>query len=868
PGGPPPRVPSRPSAAADVGSSRRVASGENAWQALERAYRAHVEAGVDSAVAILVEVAGMWSRGAGDVERAFDVLAEAALLLPAGEVIERELLALAEEHDRFERVIEIYRDLIDHAADAAALMQLHLRLGQLIAEHGNLEDAEPHLAAVLAIDPREPRAAAALDALYDKLERFGDLAQLLSRQLELLGTDLDIEERAERLTRLANLYEHQLDRPYDAAEALTRLLDDDPTDADSLARLADIYERLAIWPKHIESVDALIQLCTEPEVRAAHALRVARAYHRELELPDRAIEAYERVLEHDPTSAEALGALEGLYRDHEQIEQLAGVLRAQVDLSADDGAKRAALVRLARALEGLGDPEAAAVELRRARELGDFDPDVEEGLARVLVLAGKADEATALLEEQITRAEEEGRSAHDIAAIEVRLARLRRDPLGDPEGARATLEAALARAPAQREALTELGGMEAAAGNWDRFAELQADLASQLEDDEAVQMLVGAAHACASAGALPAATSLYEGAHSLRPDEVSIIDALLSMAGASSTSERSSDEILARREMLLGRKRPLVEDGGAKAALLTELADIRRQRGATRQEVARLLESALSAEADFVPALDALSSLHLEHDDMDAARDVLEQAIGRLENTDAGRDAGQLYYRLGDIFERSGRSEEGYKYLMQALRLQPRNLLLRLAVGQNRYRAHRWREALRHLEQAGEHDEAAQHAEASAEALYCAGICERRLRRPERSVPLFERALALAPDHVGALKELASHSLDEGEIEEAAARLRRVARVSVDRKERVELLSHLADLYHDQLDDESAAADCYESLVAALLGETDEDEELEDEAAALDTLPRALPVLRAEQRHGAAARAAERLAKIFEGRER
>ena len=68
----------------------------------------------------------------------------------------------------------------------------------------------------------------------------------------------------------------------------------------------------------------------------------------------------------------------------------------------------------------------------------------------------------------------------------------------------------------------------------------------------------------------------------------------------------------------------------------------------------------------------------------------------------------QLYHRLGEVYDKLGRLDEGYRQLQEADRMMPGQLLIRLALGENRFQAKKWREAVSYLEGLGDHADAAQ----------------------------------------------------------------------------------------------------------------------------------------------------------------
>ena len=75
----------------------------------------------------------------------------------------------------------------------------------------------------------------------------------------------------------------------------------------------------------------------------------------------------------------------------------------------------------------------------------------------------------------------------------------------------------------------------------------------------------------------------------------------------------------------------------------------------------------------------------------------------------------------------------------------PGDLHTRLLLGENRYRANRYREAAQHLTAVAEHPDAERLPEEAGEAAYHAALAELKMRRPEKAQPLLEAAVRLHP---------------------------------------------------------------------------------------------------------------------------
>ncbi|WP_434415255.1 tetratricopeptide repeat protein [Nannocystis pusilla] len=140
----------------------------------------------------------------------------------------------------------------------------------------------------------------------------------------------------------------------------------------------------------------------------AALLRAGEVFAEQLGQAERAIAAYERVLEREPGNLAAMLALDALYRQQGMWKSLADL---QVRLSkhvADDGAKVAALRELARLYEG---PVGADIDTIRntyaaVLQRAPTDPVALSGLER-LAIAGRDDQTLARIDAQVVNIEGE-----------------------------------------------------------------------------------------------------------------------------------------------------------------------------------------------------------------------------------------------------------------------------------------------------------------------------------------------------------------------------------------------------------------------------------------------------------------------------
>jgi hypothetical protein len=178
-------------------------------------------------------------------------------------------------------------------------------------------DAHPDVAEIarLAVDLAEKEAD--WPALERALARLGALAEATADKLALHR-------------RLADLYEGALADPRRAESALREIQSLAPDDDDALQRLTAIYVQLRDGDQAIEVHKERIALASEPTLRRALLLELARLLDEVVGDTDQAVRAIEQARAIDPSDLGALVALAELLKKHGREDRLEATLDAAV----------------------------------------------------------------------------------------------------------------------------------------------------------------------------------------------------------------------------------------------------------------------------------------------------------------------------------------------------------------------------------------------------------------------------------------------------------------------------------------------------------------------------------------------------------
>jgi tetratricopeptide (TPR) repeat protein len=789
----------RPPAAPPMPPQRRYAS---AWEELAAAYEALPGKDLKS----LYLAAEVWERGASDLPRAFATLSRALAAAPGDPEPKERLYRLAEDHLAWDTLAELFEDAAERAERPDDVAGFQHEVAHIRVRQGRPRDAEALYRQLLGMRPDDTVARERLETIFRSEERWIDLAASLEERTDARlgpGVAVSEQERPALLLELARLYDEKLQKPYEAVGALERLQQLAPDDLDAIERTAAIYARVGRWARVVDALSRVAEH-TEGTPRAREARRrVAEIYAQELELPERAIEAYEAVVALWPDDAEAYEALDKLLEQGQRWDALLEVLRRRAALAKEPAARGELYRRRGRiALARLERTDEAIASLRHARALIPDDLSVGDDLAAALARGGHAREAAKVLEELAQRGGAEG----DVAAWLIRAAALYTGELDDREAARRALDRVLAKLPDHPSALAAMARLAEATDPRAFAATRLREAAAVIDEQAKVAALLDAGRALRDRLDDPeGARDAFRRVLEIEPANAEAVWAMAAMvAEGGGISEAAA---------LLERRLEESPSDDERAKLTTELAAL-AQRAGVPAAAERRLEEALAVKPDYLPAIIARADLYRAEEAFAELEDFLRRTLPRLEGADVEVRA-ELDRRLAEAYERLGRDDEAYVVLLEADKLQRNDLLTKLALGENRYRARRWREAALHLSSLVEHAEAPTRAAEVAEGLVHAAHAEVRSLRPERAPALYEAALKLKADHTAALHALADVEMQRGNVARAAELLEREAAATGDPAERLRLYEALGDLHLVAFSDRDRARRCFSAAVDA-----------------------------------------------------
>ena len=404
------------------------------------------------------------------------------------------------DDERALRALEgIYRDSEDHKALYELLLQkaematndIEARAAAL-TEAGSLcyeeldrtSDAAMHWENVLELMPGSRDVATKLQELYQKSERWHDLAEALESRL---GFAMTVEEAVDLRCRLGVLYEQQLRDPDAAVENYGAAIGGDPNhqaamaslerlleEADTRSAVADILEPIHIaqqnWPQLVRIYEIKLEAADDPDERLRITKYIARLHEDQLEDLDGAFHWLGRVFRENPSDQNVRMQLERLVSVLQNWERLAEVYQAYVD---DEGGDAPELRAVAETLaeiynKRLGQVDKALAAYKRVLQI---EPDALQVFARtetMLVRAEAWGELVGLYEEVVHSSLDDNRRQE----IYEKLARVHEERLGDHGKATDAWRALLEVNPDSELGISQLDRLLEVQQNWYELAEL------------------------------------------------------------------------------------------------------------------------------------------------------------------------------------------------------------------------------------------------------------------------------------------------------------------------------------------------------------------------------------------------------------
>ncbi|MEO6577210.1 MAG: tetratricopeptide repeat protein, partial [Polyangiaceae bacterium] len=170
---------------------------------------------------------------------------------------------------------ELERALL-RAETKEAKRETAFALGYLFEGMARLDRAEERYKTAVAADPLNAfTALQGLERIYETQEKYGDLIDVLDKQVKAAADD---EERVVALLRTAAIHEERFLKPQTAAQKFEQVLALDPTKKEARDGVERCYRAMRAWNELVSALEQRASVTESRETRARIFLQVAEIH--------------------------------------------------------------------------------------------------------------------------------------------------------------------------------------------------------------------------------------------------------------------------------------------------------------------------------------------------------------------------------------------------------------------------------------------------------------------------------------------------------------------------------------------------------------------------------------------------------------
>jgi tetratricopeptide (TPR) repeat protein len=565
----------------------------------------------------------------------------------------------------------------------------------------------------------------------------------------------------------------------EALQAALERFEAAPEDPQTSEDLEAVASPARAWEPVVDAYADQAGMASEPAVKKRLWFRAARILAHELKDREAAETAYERVLEIDPSDAQARDAVEELYRRGGRHEQLVATLLDRLDTETDPATR-------AKVLREVGDlydthlyqPENAVVAFAQALAEQADDERTERTVHRL----ASAERAFADVEAILAAAAEDSERPENALAAHVALARVQRSGLGQREQAHATLTRALGLDPAYEPALNALTELYRETEQYPQLVELlvhRADAASSAA--RARELRVEAAHLLLDQlGDSERAEKLLSTVFTADPSHEGVGELLEDLYRARGDIPQAL-QVLERH----ARTQKPVERAGT----LMRIAALHEQSEDGTERALESYRAALALDDGNVDAVDGLVRILTDREEYAAVVPLLEQKLGLVKDTGLRVD---ILDSLGTIHEALEQRAEATQAFERVLELAPEHADASAALTRLYRSTSRFEELAALLDRQAKATNEPEHK--AALLMQAARVWMVDVGSPERALFVCERVLAVAPHHPEALALTSRMRALSGDTASALEALEVLADGETDPAKKAEVLVRVAEL--------------------------------------------------------------------------
>lgn len=745
---------------------------------------------VGTQIILLGQAAKICEEELDEQDLAFSILQRAFREDYAHEETSRELERLATSAGKWSELLQEYTESVGalEQEDEVKACNLWVKIGRWYGEHlSNIDYAIHSVQRCLKLNPEHLGALTALADFQRMRGSWGELVETLNRHGAL---ETDPTRKVEVYLSLAELLESQLQNDNQAITAYQSAQTADPESIEALSSLERLYRRHEMWEPLIAVLGQMAGL-RDDEEGARLKLEIGKLCDERLQDSAKAIDSYRQVLEMDASNQPALRALEVLYEKTGQSEAYLDVLEVQLDVSPSPAEQVSLYERMSCAWEErFGKLDRAAECYEKIVALDERNFSAYEELARLYFQEQRWDSLVETYRNHIMVTQDQ----HQRIALYCAMGSVYDEQLKDCDRAIEAYTDVLTFDPDESRALDALGSLYERIEEWDRAIDVMSQLVRTTDDPQQKTDLYYRIGRITLSRLDNSEEAEQQFLYALTIDETHVptMEELVTLYSNRGDWQKSA-EMMVRAE---SRSVNMLD----KVRLLNDAAGIYLERLNQSDNAKRYYAAVLALDPEHVEAGEPLSELYFADEEWEELAPVLEMLVRKAPQRDLGsEELMQLYYRTGRCSDNIGNNERALEFYKAAYDLDPTYLPVLSGRGDLLYKMEDWDGAGKIYQTI-----LVQHRDSQDEAqvvrtYFRLGMVRQQLAERRKALNMFEKALEIDPSHRDTLLAVIAVQEEQGDFEEVVRAKRGLLTTAGD-EEQIELLTSIAELYSEKLD--------------------------------------------------------------------
>ncbi|MCD6497835.1 MAG: tetratricopeptide repeat protein [Deltaproteobacteria bacterium] len=395
---------------------------------------------------------------------------------------------------RWEDLTELYHRQMDYVDTDEERVSIKLRLGniyrtklddipsavdsyeEVLRMASDNSDAIEALENLVLDEQHRFRIAQILEPIYRQLDEWKKLVVIYDAQLEFVD---DKTRRVEIYQEISRLHEERGGDYALAFQAMSKAWLEDVGNRDLLAKLEELAGKLGDWNGLVTVLHRGAEESYDPELLGLVYGKMARVYERALGDIEKAVEAFEKLIQAQDDNEEAILALERLLPELGRYEELVPILTRKAEMASDPLDSVEVYYKLAEVQETVLERRKDAIETwNQVLNVSEEDELALSALERLYEAEAAWTDLVDVYRKKIGLAADDANRRDFI----LKLAKVQEEKLNDAYDAMSAYRQLLDMDPDDREALEALDRLYASESMWPDLLEVLDHLVS-LETD-------------------------------------------------------------------------------------------------------------------------------------------------------------------------------------------------------------------------------------------------------------------------------------------------------------------------------------------------------------------------------------------------